>query len=1407
VSSVTATLPDETRQPPGRNDLGARARLRARMPRDFRTPLACLLLALLPFVTAPGLIIADTKLNLVINPDGFLSRALSLWDPQQLGRLQDQAVGYLFPMGPFFALGKALGIPAWVIQRLWIAALLIAAYGGVALLARRLGIGTPWTRMVAGLSFALSPLALSMLGELSAEFLPMAMLPWILLPLAGAVRGRTSPATGAARSALAVALCSGMNAASTVAVLVPALGYVLTCERVAGSPSRRRLLAWWAPATLLATSWWSIPLALLSKYGVSPVPYTESAAATTSATSLSNVLRGTSDWLDYLAVSGTSWWPLGFRIATEALPVLLTGVIAAIGLSGLVTGRRIAERRFLLCSVLAGVLIIAAGYVSGLGNPLAGPLDNLINGAASPLRNLWKFDPMVRLPVALGIAHLLANRWPATSGRQKGLARALYAVTALAIAGLAVPGYLSGLAAAGSFRAVPPYWTQAADWLNAHAGHQDVLEEPGASFGQYEWGSPLDDVLSPLTSADFAVRDLADIGSPGNQRLLDAIDQQVSAGRGSAGLTALLARMGVKYLVIRNDLDRSVLNGAWPARIHMALAASPGITRVAAFGTFTGSFVPDDAAGSYDSPYPPVEIYQVAGAQAPATVQPAVGTLRVYGGPESLLTIADQGLLGERPVLVNDDEPGQPAAVSVVTDSLRRRARNFGVVRGSYSPTLTATQPADTFEATDDYIEPGWDKYLTVARYTGIADVTASSSASGVAAIPAQWASALQPYAAVDGNPSTMWESGSWAGPVGQWIQLNLDAPLDPGVISASFYTGTALGPLVTQVHVTTAAGEATDPVAMTSDPQLLRVPPGRTGWLRITVTGLASRPVPAIGAQVGIYEIYVPGVRAARTIVAPSVPGPDPAAVVLAKAEPQPAGCMLTSLRWVCSPQLEVPTEEQEGFDHTFTENFPERAVVSGSAILTDTPLADKFVRLSPRQPHVTASSTYTGDPQDQALSAFDGDPDTAWVASPSDPRPTLRIDWGYQRTVSGLTLRRPPGASGQLQLLITGSGGQLRGALAGANGVVRFAPMRTTSLTLAFVASQAPVEISDVDIPGVFHFSTPRGTFRLRCGLGPYLTLNGAVVPTSVTGSYASLLTEQPVRFTACAPVTLAAGSNRLVEPATDAFSIQELAVGGQSALSPAVPAPVPADIVSWSASARTFRVSAPARSYLAVNENFNSGWQAVVNGRTLAPVRLDGWKQAWILPAGTSGLVHVTFGPQRVFRAAVTGGLATLGLVVLAALLLPLLLPRLPRLSWFSRLSWRRAVDTPGETRAPRFAVPKMLTGRVPRYAAACVVLAAAGLWLGGYPGAVILPLATVVFWAWPRPWLARSPVLASLVILASVAMVAGQHEQSAGDTGPVVTALQNGIPQVLLLIVVGILAATLFRRGHTGAEDAR
>jgi hypothetical protein len=86
----------------------------------------------LAFAQRPGLATADTKINLHVDPGRFLADVASMWTSTgQLGDVQSgQQTGYLFPMGPFFAVGHAFGIPDWIVQRLWLGTLLaLAAWG------------------------------------------------------------------------------------------------------------------------------------------------------------------------------------------------------------------------------------------------------------------------------------------------------------------------------------------------------------------------------------------------------------------------------------------------------------------------------------------------------------------------------------------------------------------------------------------------------------------------------------------------------------------------------------------------------------------------------------------------------------------------------------------------------------------------------------------------------------------------------------------------------------------------------------------------------------------------------------------------------------------------------------------------------------------------------------------------------------------------------------------------------------------------------------------------------------------------------------------------------------------------------------------------------------------------------
>ncbi|TDE43671.1 DUF3367 domain-containing protein [Nonomuraea mesophila] len=1321
--------------------------------------ICCLGLAVLAFTTEPGRIISDTKIDLALDPIGWLERATHLWDVQHFGQLQNQIAGYLFPMGPFFALGEVAGLDAWVTQRLWLTLLMCVAFLGVARLTRRLGIGTPGARIAAALAYALAPRALSILGEISIEWLPAATLPWILLPLLTAAEtGRR--ARGAIRSALAVACCGGVNAAAVLAVLVVPVLYVLT--RPAPVP-RARLLGWWAAAVSVATLFWWLPLLLVGRYAFSFLPYTETTAATTQVTSLTNVLRGAADWVRYLPVGGVAEQPPGYAIATSAAMVLVTGLIAALGLAGLAR-RDLPARGFVVAVFLVGAAAMVAGHASALEPVVAEPVRWLLDGPLAPLRNLRKFDPLVRLALAFGLAHLLA-----------GARLRLRAVAVAAFAALVLPVFDQGLAAPGSFKEVPLYWKEAAAWVNEHAGDEGVLVVPGAKFGEYLWGRPMDDPMQPLFQARWTTRQVAAAGSVGLTRLLDVVDQRLAAGHGSAGLTEVLRRMGVHHVLVRNDLMRQHLQGAWPSRIHEALRESPGITKVRSFGGEVGDTAGDDVVETVDWPHPALELYHVAGASEPVSVQPADQAVRVRGGPDSLLTMADQGLLGDGPVLVNDDGHPYEAPV-VVSDALRLRERQFGEIRSNWTPTLPADRRADfTGVRKLDVLEDAWLDDTATAAYDGVSGVSASSSVADAGAVPGLSSAARGPWAALDGDAGTGWESGGWEPPEGEWLRVDLPRRLAVPRFMVTFTDNVLLGQTVERVAVVTEGGRLEQDVGPPGTPQWLRTPPGRTNWVRIEVLATSAKPW-RFGERVGISEVAIPGVTPGRSI---RLPGAGEAYVMDSGLDARPA-CMRGRDRWICNPTLARPGEEGAGFDRSFTAEAERTADVRGSAVLRDPALVERYTRLGGDLTSVTGSSQMGEDAVVAPRAAFDADASTTWVPAGHDTRPALTIGWAKPRRVSQIQVARPGGDQGRLDVIVMGDKGRVRTGTVDEDGFLRFKPVTTKRLKLRFFPVSERLQITELVIPGVSPASRPVGIpFRLPCGMGPKLEVNGAAVPTKVTGTHADLLEQRPVTVTGCSGAELAAGDNRVRVAGWEPFAVTELVIGEP----PALPRRVEGQAVarSWTPAERQVQVTAPKDTFLVVNENYNTGWRATIDGRTLTPARLDGWKQAWVVPAGTSGVVRLEYVPDGLYRTALVLGLAGIGLLGLAALVLR---GRGPEHMWHTAPA--------AATRLARWRAPYTI-----------VLAPAFGGWVAGWPGVLVaIAAAAPALRPGARPaWARHAPAGLFGVATLSLAAAMALREQ-----GLEVAWLADQVPQLAAVAAVGALAGGLVTGREPPAEEA-
>src|SRR5262249_4086662 len=323
----------------------------------------------------------------------------------------------------------------------------------------------------------------------------------------------------------------GVTAAATLAVLpVPAL-WLLTRER---GPRRRALMSWWVLAVVLACAWWLIPLVLLGKYSPPFLDWIESSSTTTLPTSLVASLRGVDHWESYL---GANVWPAGWIFASAPATILATVAVAAVGLAGL-AARRLPNRVFLWATLLLGLVLVTAGHAATVGPPGAATVRDWLDGPLVASRNVHKFAPLIRLPLAIGVGWALAAvRLPRRVGlrvsslRLRLPLRALGAVAAVAVGLVAIsPALTNHLVSSQRITTEPGWWRETAGWLAAHGNGARALVVPGSASPAYVWGGTVDNALQPVATTPWTTRDSVPLTQAGYIRLLDAIEQTLASG-------------------------------------------------------------------------------------------------------------------------------------------------------------------------------------------------------------------------------------------------------------------------------------------------------------------------------------------------------------------------------------------------------------------------------------------------------------------------------------------------------------------------------------------------------------------------------------------------------------------------------------------------------------------------------------------------------------------------------------------------------------------------------------------------------------------------------------------------------------------------------------------------------------
>jgi arabinofuranan 3-O-arabinosyltransferase len=1339
-------------------------------------------LVVLAFAQQPGLIVADTKLDLVVDPWRFLAKSLHFWEPIGFsGQLQNQAYGYLFPMGPFFGVVHTLRIHAWVGQRLWWAVLLLVAFHGMRRLIKALEVGTAGTAVVGALAFTLSARFVTVIGAVSVEVWPMAVAPWVLLPLVTGSRSG-SERRAAGWSGFAAAFLGGVNAVATGAVLILPLCWLLTREP---GPRRRRLLLWWAVFTAAAISWWVLPLLLLGRYSPPFLDWIESSATTTAPMSLVNVVRGTTHWIAYLNEAGSAIWPAGRALVTEPVVILNAMVIAIVGVAGLALPR-LPHRRFLVGTLLLGLLVMTLGHDGPWSPPWWESAQQALDGPLSPMRNLHKFQVLVTLPLAVGLAHLLAELRPRGPLRWPRAGSLLVAATALVVVAAAAPAVVGGLPQQGAFAGIPGYWRQTADWLAAQDSAGQALVLPGAKTPDSLWGNPHDEPLQPLARSAWTVRDSVPLSSAGNIRVLDAVEQVVDSGQGSPGLSSFLARAGIEYVVVRNDLDWARTFAPPPGAVLAALDRSGGFVSVAAFGPMVGSAPATGGlvvADGLPSPVPTIQIFRVSAYAGPVQVVPVAQVPTVVGGPESLLPLVDSHLIDAQPTVLAPDRPaGLALGPTIVTDGMRRSEVDFGGLHGNRSATMTADQPFVRRRAVHDYLPFPTTRRQTVAVLTSGSTVSASTSAADVGG----WTPVDQsagPYSAFDEDPRTRWRPQDGVDPVGQWVQVTWAEPRLVSGVALRLWNGSP-GRHVSQVEVTTDRGSRVTMLGGGSDQQWAQTADGPTTTVRVTVLGVVG---PGIGQKVGIASVTVPGPRVTRSYAVPPAPGPPAAETFAFSAAPSTDGCLVVEPAAGCSRSLIQVGEEDAGLDRTFTVAQPESARATGWLQPRGGPALDRLLMPTVPALTATASSTLTPSPSIRPQAAVDRELGTTWIAGASDAQPRLTLQWPRAVSLSTVRLLLDPAADASRPRWVVVTAGKDAAGVrveASGDGVISFPAVRTRRLSLVFEGvrprpavdpvtgsvTALPVGVSEVRTPGASDSRrTTPVTERtgLPCGFAPTLYVDGVPHLMRADGTIADLLTGRGLSWRECSstPVELTAGRHEV--QATSTVQMQPirlvLATGADVVASPTVTIP---QITQWSTQDRELDLPAHATSeLLVVHENANVGWQASALGRPLQAVRVDGWQQGWLVPAGVSGPVHLVFTPDRTYRWALLVGLL-LGACLLVALLIP------------------------GASRSP---AAEDRSGSWRWWVMGGAALGLIAWWVG------LVAVVLLGGLAWRQPRVRRSlAVVSASVMVAAAALVVGRPSVQLG-LGPAARVVE-----LLMVIAVAALWATGVRSRHERAE---
>jgi hypothetical protein len=1224
--------------------------------------LAAYVLALLQ---SPGMDTADTKIGVHVDPARFMSHVASVWsNTEGLGHVQGgQYSGYLWPMGPFFALGHLIGLSDWVVERLWLGTLLaLAAWGMIRLLDALLDGRRGIAHVVGGATFALNPYVVVFTSRATVFLLAYAALPWLLLAVHRGVRNPTRWWWPAAFALITTSTGGGVNATVTALVLLGPLLLALYEGWLGGVSFKDVARFGWrvVVATALSSVWWAVPLLVQNHYGLNFLRYTEQLGSIWSTASLSESLRLMGYWTSYLGVGFSTPLIPSFGNAETMLfnpfAVAASLLVPALALAGYLWTRRWRYGPFALMLALVALLVMSVGYPDG--TILRKGLNFIFNHltAIQFLRTTYKAGPLLAIAVALLAGAGAAELWR----RCRPQARVLTALVATGLLVASTLPFFQGNAIELTYKAIPSAWRLAGAELNSQlSANARAVVLPGQAYAYYTWGGTVDPVLPSLTDRQVAVRNVPPFDDLHATDFLWTVDDLVQQQRLLPGeLGPLLDLMSARAVITATDDDDALSGALAPAPAAHELRTQSGFERPTRSYGPVRTFVAPQSTAERAVRLPEVRRYDVP-ARGIVRIEPAGAGTVIDGSAAGVADLAALGMLpSSQPIrYAGDLSPAEirTAAAAggpvLITDSNRRRVFVASRILQNYGWTVPANEGFTPDAALLDPFATDGSAAQTVEVFEGARDITAPYDPE-IAEFPEH-----RPYAAFDGNPHTSWLADTTLPASSHWIQVDLDRPSTIGSIAV---LPDNANPAV-QIRQVTIDGE---PFALHRGWNVLPVRLHRVSALRITITHVHAVG-PAAGTGFGFAEIRIPGLHVHELLRPPTLAenalrGTDlihtPLAYVFERttaADPlqrRPAPERIVAHGSEAQAEAALIRQAQDpetGLARRIDPPVARSWTVGGLADVSPTapdPALDRLAGTNTHGAVFTSSGRLDGRPAYRASSAFDGNDSTAWVAPFAGEEPAW-IAWSTPRAVTLTRLRLVrsilPSRFPTLVRISTPSASTPAMAVPASGTVVLAARLRGRSFKLTVLraggSSRPSVAIGEVLGTGApVASSSLASAIRGRCG-DLMAHAAGRRLALRLTGAVAALDAGDALGLRQCGPALVLPASpvDFTIAPAV----VEPLLVALRSAApNPLANAALPAggNVLSvghtGTSSYSDVRVRVRGPAWLVLGQSYNAGWHATCDGRSLGPPQvIDVFANGWRVGPGCTS-VSITFAPQH-------------------------------------------------------------------------------------------------------------------------------------------------------------------------------